>query len=160
MRLYDLCSSDDAPLQDNVPDGFDETERAAYLAQRSSERKEHLEEMRRVRVEALALATASPSVDVVTPPETILTRPTFDLMSRTAKALHSSPNAMQLETKIYANHGSDPRFVFLRADGGSAVREIWLRLKRGEHLKWEDVSGTAEKSGTTLLSGVSGVKFY
>ncbi|KAG8986068.1 hypothetical protein FRB94_014011 [Tulasnella sp. JGI-2019a] len=38
----------------------------------------------------------------------------LDLMTRTAKHILSSPNPTQLESRILANHGMDPRFAFLR----------------------------------------------
>ncbi|KAG8876721.1 hypothetical protein FRB97_003981 [Tulasnella sp. 331] len=41
-------------------------------------------------------------------------QPQLDLMSRTAKHILSSPNPTQLESRILANHGMDPRFAFLR----------------------------------------------
>jgi hypothetical protein len=36
------------------------------------------------------------------------------LMSKTAAYIVSSPNPVQLEMRILANHGGDPRFAFLR----------------------------------------------
>ncbi|KAJ7594001.1 hypothetical protein C8J56DRAFT_425492, partial [Mycena floridula] len=40
--------------------------------------------------------------------------PQREIMRRTAEKLVSSPDAVQLEMRILANHGADPRFAFLR----------------------------------------------
>lgn len=47
------------------------------------------------------------------------------LMKRTATAISRSPNPQQLEMRILANHGSDPRFAFLRGRWGRA----WTNIK-------------------------------
>lgn len=46
-------------------------------------------------------------------------------MKRTATAITRSPNPQQLEMRILANHGSDPRFAFLRGRWGRA----WANIK-------------------------------
>lgn len=80
-------------------------------------------------------------------------------MVRTAGAVRSSPNATQLEMKIYANHSRESRFQFLHASSTRSVRQIWLRLKSGEQLQWQDVdparvtASAAEGSARRLISG-------
>ncbi|KAF8317463.1 hypothetical protein DL93DRAFT_573499 [Clavulina sp. PMI_390] len=47
------------------------------------------------------------------------------LMVRTAASVAKSPNPQQLEMRILANHGSDPRFAFLRG----RWKRAWNRIK-------------------------------
>lgn len=47
-------------------------------------------------------------------------------MSRTAAHIRDSPNPAQLEMRILANHGSDPRFAFLRG----RWRRAWARMRQ------------------------------
>lgn len=54
-------------------------------------------------------------------------------MRRTATHVISSPNSEQLEMRILANHGKDPRFSFLRGRWKSA----WIQLKEEEMAKLE-----------------------
>lgn len=174
-------NTSDASLSHTQLEGnsdLDESEKAVFISQRRQERrqekrkmtehasrshKEHLEEMQRKRLAALS-DTAKESEETIgarsVPAST--TKPTqamFELMQRTAAALSNSPNPMQLEMKIYANHGNDPRFAFLRDDVQvGEAREAWLRLRSGEEIKWEDVVRQQEGSSgiqATLLSGVS-----
>ncbi|CAG8629191.1 1320_t:CDS:2 [Acaulospora colombiana] len=56
------------------------------------------------------------------------------LMKKTAAHIVSSPNALQFEMRILANHGEDPRFAFLRG-----------RWKN----KWEEVKASARTQPTT-----------
>ncbi|KAF8600019.1 hypothetical protein BDV93DRAFT_559835 [Ceratobasidium sp. AG-I] len=49
-----------------------------------------------------------------------------NLMSRTATHIRDSPNPAQLEMRILANHGSDPRFAFLRG----RWRRAWTRMRQ------------------------------
>lgn len=124
----------------------------------SKSHKEHLEEMQRTRLAALNDTTEQGSslpATFVAP----LTQAMFQLMQRTAAALSNSPNPMQLEMKIYANHGNDSRFAFLRDDAeGGQARDVWLKLKAGQDIKWEDVINEQENeanSKAAILSGVS-----
>ncbi|GAA5974070.1 hypothetical protein JCM11641_008245 [Rhodosporidiobolus odoratus] len=62
------------------------------------------------------------------------------LMQRLHRTLQTSPNPSLLELRILANHGSDPRFRFLRCKGqgqgeeknGGKLSEVWERIRRGE----------------------------
>ena len=47
-------------------------------------------------------------------------------MRRTATHVLNSPNPIQLETRILANHGADRRFAFLRG----RWKRSWLALKQ------------------------------
>jgi len=47
------------------------------------------------------------------------------LMNRTAAHIHDCRNRAQLEMRILANHGSDPRFAFLRG----RWKKAWDRAK-------------------------------
>jgi hypothetical protein len=46
------------------------------------------------------------------------------LMKKTAVHIASSPNSLQLEMRILANHGSDQRFAFLRGRWKNAWKEV------------------------------------
>lgn len=46
-------------------------------------------------------------------------------MERTAASIAKSPNPQQLEMRILANHGSDPRFAFLRG----RWKQSWALIK-------------------------------
>ncbi|CAO1636188.1 unnamed protein product [Sympodiomycopsis kandeliae] len=140
---------------------LEESEKAAYLDQKRLERKRkraahdlqdektdyraRLDEMQRKRVQALEAAAAESRSQKVVESTTPLTENTFKLMLRTSQAIRSSPNAVQLEAKIFANHGNDPRFAFLRGNDNdndnSAIdaRAIWLRLKAGQDISWKVV---------------------
>ena len=48
--------------------------------------------------------------------------PQRELIRRTAAHILGSPNPAQLEMRILANHGGDPRFAFLRGRWGRAWR--------------------------------------
>lgn len=50
----------------------------------------------------------------------------MELMRRTAAHLLSSPNPVQLEARILANHGADRRFAFLRG----RWRNAWVAMKQ------------------------------
>lgn len=51
-------------------------------------------------------------------------------MSRLHGTLTASPSPNLLEIRILANHGSDPRFQFLRK--GGKWRDIWERIRSGD----------------------------
>ncbi|TKY87642.1 hypothetical protein EX895_003223 [Sporisorium graminicola] len=77
--------------------------------------------------------TSTTAEDAMPPP---LSKSQFELMQKTAKVVSSSTNVSLLELKILANHGGDPRFAFLRTDGGEQRRlgQIWkdLKARQGE----------------------------
>lgn len=66
-------------------------------------------------------------------------------MRRTAAHLFSSPNPAQLEMRILANHGADPRFAFLKGRWSRTWRTAKARLKAEKD---------QEKAGA--LSGLAG----
>ncbi|TCD66057.1 hypothetical protein EIP91_001865 [Steccherinum ochraceum] len=68
-----------------------------------------------------------------------------ELMRRTAAHLFSSPNPAQLEMRILANHGADPRFAFLKGRWSRTWRTAKARLKAEKE---------QEKAGA--LSGLAG----
>jgi len=76
-----------------------------------------------------------------------------ELMRRTAAHLLSSPNPVQLEARILANHGADRRFAFLRG----RWRNAWMATKqevRAENIRKkveEDESTKKASSGSTLM---------
>ncbi|CAE6497442.1 unnamed protein product [Rhizoctonia solani] len=49
-----------------------------------------------------------------------------NLMRRTAAHIRASPNPTQLEMRIFANHGADPRFAFLRG----RWKRAWARVRQ------------------------------
>ncbi|KAF8734486.1 hypothetical protein RHS02_06779, partial [Rhizoctonia solani] len=51
-----------------------------------------------------------------------------NLMRRTATHIRASPNPTQLEMRILANHGADPRFAFLRG----RWKKVWARMRQGQ----------------------------
>ena len=83
-----------------------------------------------------------------------------ELMRRTASHIMSSPNAAQLEMRILANHGTDPRSAFLRGRWSRAWRltkgKLRLELEAEERRKEEEAQ---QSSGATLggLAGYGGV---
>ncbi|RPD54551.1 hypothetical protein L226DRAFT_539304 [Lentinus tigrinus ALCF2SS1-7] len=80
-----------------------------------------------------------------------------ELMRRTAAHIMSSPNAAQLEMRILANHGADPRFAFLRGRWSRAWRltKGKLRLER-EAEKRKAEEEVQQKSKTATLGGLAG----
>ncbi|TFY71370.1 hypothetical protein EVG20_g1630 [Dentipellis fragilis] len=72
------------------------------------------------------------------------------VMRRTATHLVASPNVAQLEMRILANHGADPRFAFLR---GRWVR-AWAVIKA------EARRDAEEKSAASDGKGLGGIMSY
>lgn len=76
-----------------------------------------------------------------------------ELMRRTAAHLLTSPNPVQLEARILANHGADRRFAFLRG----RWRNAWIAMKqevRAENARKkleEEESMKKASSGSTLM---------
>ncbi|THH32733.1 hypothetical protein EUX98_g1443 [Antrodiella citrinella] len=73
-----------------------------------------------------------------------------EFMRRTATHLLSSPNPAQLEMRILANHGADPRFAFLKGRWSRAWRTTKARV-RADKLQAEEV-----KPAAVGLGGLSG----
>ncbi|GJN91873.1 hypothetical protein Rhopal_004898-T1 [Rhodotorula paludigena] len=81
------------------------------------------------------------------------------LMQRLHATLSSSPNPSLLELRILANHGSDPRFAFLRPGpaagaAGARWRGVWERIRRGEDVRLDEdgevvVAVTVQEDGDT-----------
>lgn len=76
-------------------------------------------------------------------------------MRRTAAHVHTSPNPAQLEMRILANHGADPRFAFLRGRWSRAWRltKSKLRLEL-EATKMKEKGATP--SGGVGIGGLAG----
>lgn len=51
-----------------------------------------------------------------------------NLMRRTAAHIRGSPNPAQLEMRILANHGGDPRFAFLRG----RWKRAWTQMRQDQ----------------------------
>jgi hypothetical protein len=62
--------------------------------------------------------------------------PQKDFMRRTASHIQSSANPGQLEMRILANHGSDPRFAFLRG----RWKDTWNKIKQDVSSKESDTA--------------------
>ncbi|OBZ72861.1 hypothetical protein A0H81_06845 [Grifola frondosa] len=77
-----------------------------------------------------------------------------ELMRRTATHILASPNPAQLELRILANHGADPRFAFLRGRWTRAWRltKGHIRLEKEQEIEKEREK---EKPGTAL-GGLAG----
>ncbi|KAG9080272.1 hypothetical protein FRC06_006847 [Ceratobasidium sp. 370] len=73
-----------------------------------------------------------------------------NLMTRTAAHIQASPNPAQLEMRILANHGADPRFAFLRG----RWKRAWARMK-SEHKAGGSEQKVGEKS-----RGIGGLAEY
>lgn len=71
-------------------------------------------------------------------------------MRRTAKSLLASPNAAQLEMRILANHGADPRFAFLRGRWSRSWQIVKARA-RADKLEEEQKIAVQTKAPTRGL---------
>jgi hypothetical protein len=70
-------------------------------------------------------------------------------MQRTAAHVLSSPNPTQLEMRILANHGNDPRFAFLRG----RWKRVWEATRLANAPKKPEVPVKAGGSGLGALAG-------
>ncbi|KAG8760446.1 hypothetical protein FRC11_000400 [Ceratobasidium sp. 423] len=68
-----------------------------------------------------------------------------DLMRRTATHIRASPNPTQLEMRILANHGADPRFAFLRG----RWKRAWARMRQ------EQVRPTNLETKMSMIGGLT-----
>ncbi|CAE6361932.1 unnamed protein product [Rhizoctonia solani] len=68
-----------------------------------------------------------------------------NLMHRTATHIRASPNPTQLEMRILANHGADPRFAFLRG----RWKRAWARMRQGQE------SSTNAEPKQSIIGGLS-----
>ena len=73
----------------------------------------------------------------------------MELMRRTASHVLASPNAAQLEMRILANHGADPRFAFLRGRWSRA----WRLAKTKVRLELEEEKNRAREKKTDVVPG-------
>ncbi|KAF9075005.1 hypothetical protein BDP27DRAFT_1316329 [Rhodocollybia butyracea] len=73
-----------------------------------------------------------------------------EIMRRTAKSLLASPNAAQLEMRILANHGADPRFAFLRGRWSRSWQVVKARA-RADKLEEEQKIAVQTKAPTRGL---------
>ena len=71
-------------------------------------------------------------------------------MRRTATHVLSSPNPAQLELRILANHGADPRFAFLRGRWARA----WRLAKA--HVQADRAKAEAQSQAKVGLGGLAG----
>ncbi|EMD35727.1 hypothetical protein CERSUDRAFT_115685 [Gelatoporia subvermispora B] len=83
--------------------------------------------------------------------------PQRELMRRTAAHVLGSPNPAQLELRILANHGADPRFAFLRGRWSRAWRTAKgrVRLEKEQEAKERREQTTAQKPASAL-GGLTG----
>ena len=78
-------------------------------------------------------------------------------MRRTATHVLSSPNPAQLEMRILANHGADPRFAFLRGRWARAWRVAKSKIK----LEFQEAERKrAEKDNDQKGGGMGGLAGY
>ncbi|KAK4705680.1 hypothetical protein P7C70_g508, partial [Phenoliferia sp. Uapishka_3] len=70
------------------------------------------------------------------------------MMYKLHQTLLASPSPSILEIRILANHGSDPRFSFLRRDG--KWREIWEKIRAEKKRDPEPIKQVEEKSHGAL----------
>ena len=77
-------------------------------------------------------------------------------MRRTASHIMSSPNAAQLEMRILANHGADPRFAFLRGRWSRAWRLTKGKLRLELEAERKRKEELAQKSSSATLGGLAG----
>ncbi|KAI0354392.1 hypothetical protein OH77DRAFT_1425959 [Trametes cingulata] len=77
----------------------------------------------------------------------------LELMRRTASHVLASPNPAQLEMRILANHGADPRFAFLRGRWS----RTWRLTKAQRRLELEADKNRAAKEKGASVSGGPGI---
>lgn len=76
----------------------------------------------------------------------------FDLMRRTATHILASPNPVQLEARILANHGADKRFAFLRGRWKRKWSEVKMLVK-SDKLKETNGRNEIPKPGGLAVLG-------
>ncbi|KAL7278204.1 hypothetical protein ACG7TL_008178 [Trametes sanguinea] len=77
----------------------------------------------------------------------------LELMRRTASHVLASPNPAQLEMRILANHGADPRFAFLRGRWSRA----WRLTKTKTRIDIESGKSQNSKTKETVTMPAAGV---
>ncbi|KAG9124823.1 hypothetical protein FRC07_010103 [Ceratobasidium sp. 392] len=77
-----------------------------------------------------------------------------NLMTRTATHILASPNPAQLEMRILANHGADPRFAFLKG----RWKRAWVRMKNEASKEEREKEGAGERKEKT--GGIGGLAGY
>ncbi|KAH9850926.1 hypothetical protein C2E23DRAFT_833437 [Lenzites betulinus] len=75
------------------------------------------------------------------------------LMQRTATHVLASPNSAQLEMRILANHGADPRFAFLRGRWARAWRLMKTKIRLDAAAEKQRISEGKESAGIGGLAG-------
>lgn len=75
------------------------------------------------------------------------------LMQRTATHVLASPNSAQLEMRILANHGADPRFAFLRGRWARAWRLLKTKIRLDAAAEKQRIS---EDKGSAGMGGLAG----
>ncbi|KAG6847911.1 hypothetical protein H0H93_004991 [Arthromyces matolae] len=122
---------------------------------RRDKKRRHLEELREERLKG-RLAEEGEPIDAAEeiwggsdeePDDT-----QRELMHRTANHILSSPNATQLEARILANHGTDPRFSFLRGRWSNA----WKIIKGKSRLAKQNEDQERKQQSTNILGGLTG----
>ncbi|CAE6466093.1 unnamed protein product [Rhizoctonia solani] len=68
-----------------------------------------------------------------------------NLMQRTAAHIRASPNPTQLEMRILANHGADPRFAFLRG----RWKRAWVQMRQ------EQARPTNSETTRSMIGGLT-----
>ncbi|PVF99344.1 hypothetical protein CPB86DRAFT_783722 [Serendipita vermifera] len=108
---------------------------------RREKKRKLLDTAHEARLAAMkARDTEKPSVDAEMDPNEEPDDTQLQLMKKTAAHIVSSPNAVQLEMRILANHGEEPRFAFLRG-----------RWKN----RWQEVKASARTQPTTAPQKVA-----
>ncbi|KAB5591875.1 hypothetical protein CTheo_4663 [Ceratobasidium theobromae] len=134
---------------DNVPSDSEDTfflSRQEVIEYQHDKRQRALEKGRQDRLRALAeedqAARQEPSEAGWGNSDEEATQ--GNLMRRTAAHLGGSPNPIQLEMRILANHGTDPRFAFLRG----RWKRAWARMR------------TLEQPPAGMGAGIGGLAGY
>ncbi|PWN35086.1 uncharacterized protein FA14DRAFT_37363 [Meira miltonrushii] len=129
-------------------------------AERFAKHQEYLEKLRTSRMEALQSQQQDEEEedvkDAPDPEEEFITSEQFSLMQKTAQALRGAANRSILEARIYANHGNDARFAFLRKtsdnDAPSRLDRTWQALKEGKHFTLEAANSDTNTPLKTLVA--------
>ncbi|MCO5588310.1 hypothetical protein L7F22_042265 [Adiantum nelumboides] len=90
--------------------------------------------------------------------ESAITSEQFNLMQKTAEALQGAANRSILEARIFANHGNDARFAFLKRTADDAFQppsrllRTWQALKEGKVLTLEAANADTNSPLNNLVA--------
>jgi hypothetical protein len=90
--------------------------------------------------------------------ESPITSEQFNLMQKTAEALQGAANRSILEARIFANHGNDARFAFLKRTADDAFQppgrllRTWQALKEGKVMTLEAANADTNSPLNNLVA--------